>query len=187
MSIAEGALLWTPSPAFAARSQIARYLHWLNAERGLAFESYNELWQWSVREIEPFWDSLWRYFDIQADGAFERVLEGEGMQHARWFTGARVNYAEHLLRHEARAAPGETAIHHLTENRPLARMSWQELGRQVRGVATRLRALGIRPGDRVVSYLPNVPETTVAMLATMAVGAVWSSAAPEFGPLSGKP
>ena len=79
------------------------------------------------------------------------------------------------------AAPGETAIHHLTENRPLAQMSWQELGRQVRIVATRLRALGLRPGDRIVSYMPNVPETTVAMLASMAIGAVWSSAAPEFG------
>ncbi|WP_420465114.1 acetoacetate--CoA ligase [Panacagrimonas sp.] len=181
MSVAEGALLWTPSAEFAGRSQIARYLRWLRAERGLDFADYEALRAWSVDQPEAFWDSLWAYFEIMAEGRYERVLEGSTMQDARWFTGARVNYAEHLLRHEAQAAPDETAIHHLTENRPLSRMSWQELGRQVRIVAMRLRALGIRPGDRIVSYMPNVPETTVAMLASMAIGAVWSSAAPEFG------
>ena len=173
MSVAEGALLWTPSAEFAGRSQIARYLRWLRAERGLDFADYEALRAWSVDQPEAFWDSLWAYFEIMAEGRYERVLEGSTMQDARWFTGARVNYAEHLLRHEAQAAPDETAIHHLTENRPLSRMSWQELGRQVRIVAMRLRALGIRPGDRIVSYMPNVPETTVAMLASMAIGAVW--------------
>ncbi len=181
MAVMEGEWLWSPGPEYVARSQIARFMQWLQQHRGLHFEDYEALHRWSVDDIEAFWAALWDYFEIQSDCPPTRVLEAGGMFGAQWFSGTRVNYAEHLLRYEARAAEGETAIHHLTENRPLARMSWQELGRQVRILATRLRALGIAPGDRIVSYMPNVPETTVAMLASMAVGAVWSSAAPEFG------
>ena len=102
------------------------------------------------------------------------------MPGAKWFEGSRVNFAEHVLRAE-RTKPDSTAIQHLSELRPLARMSWQELGRQVRILAMQLRAMGIEPGDRVVSYMPNLPETVIAMLATASVGAIWSSAAPEFG------
>ena len=181
MSVTEGELLWTPGSAFAERSQVARFIDWLRTERGLSFADYEALRLWSVTEIEAFWGAVWAYFDVMSDTPPRQVLDRRVMPGAKWFQGARVNYAEHLLRYEAKAAPGETVIHHLTESRPLAQMSWQELGRQVRVLATRLRALGIKPGDRIVSYMPNVPETTVAMIATMAVGAVWSSAAPEFG------
>jgi acetoacetyl-CoA synthetase len=100
----------------------------------------------------------------------------------RWFEGARVNYVEHMLRHERTARPDEVAFHHLSETRALATMGWQELGRQVRILATQLRAMGVGPGDRVVSYMPNVPETAIAMMATGAIGAIWASAAIEFGP-----
>ncbi len=103
------------------------------------------------------------------------------MPGTRWFEGSRVNYAEHLLRHEAIAGEGQAALQACSETRPLAAMSWRELGRQVRILATQLRALGVAPGDRVAAYMPNVPETAVAMMATLAIGAVWSSAAPEFG------
>lgn len=180
-AIAEGELLWTPSPAFAGRSEVLKFIAWLRARRGLIFGDYEALRLWSVTEIEAFWGAVWDYFDVQSDTPYRQVLDRRVMPGAQWFEGARVNYAEHLLRHEAKAAANEVAIHHLTETRPLATMSWQELGRQVRIVATELRRLGIRPGDRIVSYLPNVPETTVAMIATIAVGAVWSSSAPEFG------
>jgi len=139
------------------------------------------LYCWLVEDIEGFWAAIWDYFEIRSDVRPTRILDASAMLGAQWFKGARVNYAEHLLRHEEQAAADETAIHHLTETRALDRMSWQELGRQVRVLATRLRAMGIRPGDRIVSYMPNVPETTVAMIASIAVGAVWSSAAPEFG------
>ena len=133
-----------------------------------------------MNEIEAFWGAVWDYFDVQSSTPYQAVLSERRMRGAKWFEGSRLNYAEHLLRHEAEA-PERIALHHLSELRPLARMSVAELGGQVRRLATALRELGIGPGDRVVSYLPNIAETAVAMMATMAVGAVWSSAAPEFG------
>jgi acetoacetyl-CoA synthetase len=181
MTVAEGQWLWSPQPEFAARAQVTLFMDWLRQHRGRECTDYAALYRWSVDDTEGFWRAIWDYFDIRSDTPPEKVLQVGEMFGAQWFAGTRVNYAEHVLRHEAVAAPGETAIHHQTENRPLARMSWQTLGKQVRQVATQLRALGIQPGDRVASYLPNVPETTVAMLASMAVGAVWSSTAPEFG------
>ncbi len=176
----EGELLWTPRPAFAEASNIARFQRWLRRERGLDLPDYDALWRWSVSEIEAFWGAVWDYFDVQSSTPYHAVLSERRMRGAKWFEGSRLNYAEHLLRHEAEA-PERIALHHLSELRPLARMSVAELGGQVRRLATALRELGIGPGDRVVSYLPNIAETAIAMMATMAVGAVWSSAAPEFG------
>lgn len=179
--VAEGQWLWSPRPEYAAQSNVARYQRWLADERGITTRDYDELWRWSVSDLDAFWRSIWDYFDVLHDGHAGRALDGPGMLGVHWFVGARVNYVEHMLRHEARAAAGETVFHHLSETRPLERMSWQELGRQVRILATQLRAMGVQPGDRVVSYMPNVPETAVAMMATAAIGAVWSSAAIEFG------
>lgn len=179
--VTEGQLLWTPPAEFSQRSGIARYLEWLRMAAGKDFADYEALWRWSVSDSAAFWKSIWTYFNVQHDGDYNSVIDGDGMLGVRWFAGARVNYAEHLLRHEADAAPGKPAFHHLTETRALATLGWQELGRQVRIVATQLRALGVGPGDRVVSYMPNVPETAVAMIAAVAIGAVWSSAAIEFG------
>jgi acetoacetyl-CoA synthetase len=179
--LAEGDWLWTPRPAFSQASQISHYMGWLARNRGKRFEDYAALWQWSVADIEDFWGSIWDYFDIISSTPYTRVLSGEGMQGVRWFEGSQVNYAEHLLRHEAQATPDEVVFRHRTECRPLDVMTWHELGRQVRILATQLRELGVAPGDRVVSYMPNVPETAVAMMAATAIGAVWSSAAPEFG------
>lgn len=178
----EGQLLWTPRPDFAAGSNVVRYMEWLRENRGIDVDNdYEQLRQWSVTEIEDFWASVWEYFDVKAAAPYRQVLDTRAMPGAKWFEGSRLNYAEHLLRYEAKAKPDETAFHHLSEIRPLARMDWAELGRQVRILATQLRKLGLKPGDRVVSYMPNVPETAVAMIATIAIGAVWSSAAPEFG------
>lgn len=179
--VQEGALLWTPRPEAVAASNLPHFLRWLREQRGVQLADYEALRQWSVTEIEAFWGAIWDYFEVRSDAPYRQVLDRRVMPGAKWFEGSRVNYAEHLLRYEERARPDEVAFHHLTENRPLAAMSWAELGRQVRIVATQLRRLGIAPGDRVVSYLPNVPETAIAMMATMAVGAIWSSAAPEFG------
>lgn len=179
--VQEGELLWTPGRNFVERSGIYRYMQWLKAERGLDFDDYHALWRWSVDELEAFWATIWDYFGVMSETPYARVLDSHAMPGAKWFEGSRVNYAEHVLRHEADAAPGEAVFHHLSEIRPLAQMSWQELGRQVRIFATQLRETGIGPGDRVVSYMPNIPETAVAMLAATAIGATWSSAAPEFG------
>lgn len=177
----EGKLLWTPGEAFARDSQMVAYMRWLKAERGLDFADYEALRRWSVERLEDFWTSLWDYFEIRSDAPFSRVLDTREMPGCKWFEGSRVNYAEHVLRAEVDAAAGKAAIHHGSESAPLRTMTWHELGRQVRVLATQLRALGIRPGDRVVSYMPNIPETVVAVLASTAVGAVWSSSAPEFG------
>jgi acetoacetyl-CoA synthetase len=177
----EGELLWTPDPAVAEASTVARFMRWLTAERGHQFASYDELWRWSVGDLDGFWSAVWEFFEVRSSRPYEQVVSSRAMPGAVWFAGSRVNYAEHLLRREGVAEPGETAIVHSSERRPLARMSWSELGGAVRVVATQLRALGVRPGDRVSAYMPNIPETVIAMLAVTAIGAVWSSAAPEFG------
>ncbi|HSW14986.1 MAG TPA: acetyl-coenzyme A synthetase N-terminal domain-containing protein, partial [Solimonas sp.] len=156
--IQEGELLWSPRPEFAQNSGIAGYLRWLAQERGLKLADYDALWRWSVDETEAFWASVWDYFGVISTTPYTRVLDRREMPGNRWFEGSQVNYAEHLLRHEERLA-SQPVFHHLSETRPLAQMSWGELGRQVRILATQLRALGIGPGDRVVSYMPNVPET----------------------------
>jgi len=180
-SVVEGELLWTPSSKIVAEAQVTRFEKWLERERQLHFSDYEAMWRWSVSELETFWGAIWDYFEVISDSAIQTVLSSRAMPGALWFEGARVNYAEHVLRHEANAAPDEVAFYHMTEIRPLDTLSWVELGAKVRALATWLRAIGIAPGDRVVSYMPNVPETAVAMLAVTAIGAVWSAASPEFG------
>lgn len=179
--VREGDLLWTPGEAFAQRSRMVDYMRWLASERGLRFDDYEPLRRWSVERLEDFWRSIWDYFSIRSSTPPTQVLDTRTMPGCRWFEGSQVNYAEHVLRAEKDAAPDKVALYHASERAALATMTWHELGRQVRILATRLRALGLKPGDCVVSYLPNIPETVVAVLATAAVGAIWSSSAPEFG------
>jgi acetoacetyl-CoA synthetase len=145
---------------------------------GRSFADYQELWQWSVDELEDFWACVWDYCGVRASRPYERVLASDQMPGARWFAGAELNYAEHML--SGRDA-GELAVLHTSELRPLATMTWGELRDQVARVAGGLRALGVGRGDRVVAYMPNIPETLIAFLAASSLGAVWSSAAPEFG------
>ena len=174
----QGDLLWTPSAERLAQAHLTHYLQWLGA-RGRHFDSYTALWQWSIDEQDAFWGSLWEYFDVRASRPYERVLGSRTMPGAEWFPGARLNYAEHALRHERE---GAVALMYLSERRSLMELSWTELGGQVRRLATRMRALGITPGDRVIAYLPNSPEAVVAMLATVSIGAIWASCGPDFGP-----
>ena len=177
----EGELLWTPDPAKVATTQIVRFMQFLAETRGRALGSYEDLWRWSVEDLESFWSAVWEFYNVHSIAPYECVLADRTMPGAVWFPGSRVNYAEHMLRHERDAAPHEAVFVHSSELRALAQMTWHELGAAVRALATRLRELGIAPGDRVVAYMPNIPETAIAMLATTAIGAVWSSAAPEFG------
>jgi acetoacetyl-CoA synthetase len=179
-SVAEGELLWTPPAAFVEGSHLARFAASLVERRGLRFADYAAMWQWSVDEPAVFWEAIYEYFGIVSSTRYESVIAG-AMPRARWFTGARVNFAEHLLRHEREAAPDAIAIVSAAEGRETRSITWHELGAQVRALATRLRALGVGPGDRVAAYLPNITETVVAMIAVTAIGAIWSSAAPEFG------
>lgn len=179
--ITEGQLLWTPTPERVAASDMAGFMAWLEAGHRAQADDYDTLWRWSIECPEDFWAALWEFYGVRASRPYDRIMDvpDKDMVGTRWFPGAHLNYAEHILR--ANADRTATAIHHLTETRALASLSYGELFRQVRIVAQRLRALGVKPGDRVASYLPNLAETVVAMLATVAVGAVWAAAAPEFG------
>ena len=139
------------------------------------------LWSWSVEDVEGFWASIWDFFEVQADGGYDRVLGSREMPGAEWFAGARLNYAEHVFAGKEDAEP---AILHASELRELDQLSWGELRAQVAAVAAGLHELGVERGDRVVAYVPNIPEAIVAFLASASIGAVWSSCSPDFGPAS---
>jgi acetoacetyl-CoA synthetase len=175
--VAEGTLLWTPSPQRVAASKLTAFMAWLG-QRGHRFHSYDDLWQWSVTDLESFWQAIWDYSEIDASAAPERVLGSRAMPGAQWFPGARLNYAQHVLRREV---PGQVALLSASETTPLHGTDWADLAGQVRILATRLRAMGVVPGDRVASYLPNIPQTVIAMLATTSIGAIWTSVSPDFG------
>jgi acetoacetyl-CoA synthetase len=167
-------LLWEPTPEQVASSRLTHYTRWL--DRG--FRDYRGLWEWSVTDLEGFWSSLWEYFDVQASRPYERVLSSRAMPGSHWFPGAELSYAEHVFRGRDDAA---TAIVHASELRPQAELTWGELRARTASLQAGLRRLGVGRGDRVVAYMPNIPETTAAFLACSSLGAVWSSAAPEFG------
>jgi acetoacetyl-CoA synthetase len=173
--------LWEPSAELVENARLTEFMRWLESERGLRFEDYDALWRWSVDELEAFWDAIWDFFGVQADGERGAVLGSREMPGAEWFPGTRLNYAEHVF---AGKDPTETAILHASELRELGELSWGELRGQVAAVAAGLRDLGVERGDRVVAYLPNIPEAIVAFLATASIGAVWSSCSPDFGPAS---
>jgi len=171
-------LLWTPSQALQDSSNIRAYMRWLETTRGLRFATYDELWRWSVADLEAFWESLWEYFQIRSVTPYTRVLSSHTMPGARWFEGATLNYVEHVFR---RATPDHPAALFQSERQPLMPISWADLERQVASVAAALRGLGVGPGDRVVGYVPNIPQALVAFLAAASLGAVWSSCSPDFG------
>jgi acetoacetyl-CoA synthetase len=171
--------LWRPSAADLETAEMTRFMRWAGERHGRRFAGYDELWHWSVREIEEFWGDIWEFCGVRASRPYERVLGSRAMPGARWFQGAELNYAENLLR--ADRDPDAVAVVHCSELRELAEITWGELSAQVAAAAGGLRSLGVERGDRVVAYMPNIPETLIAFLATASIGAIWSSAAPEFG------
>ncbi|HWG16026.1 MAG TPA: acetoacetate--CoA ligase [Streptosporangiaceae bacterium] len=177
VSVREGDLLWTPSPDQRARANITHFTSWLATKRQLDFGSYDALWQWSVTDLDGFWQAVWDYCGIEASTPPAAVLGQRTMPGADWFPGARLNYAEHILRRDH----GGDALLFAGETVPLQSLTWATLTTQVRTLATHLRALGVQPGDRVAAYLPNVPHTVIAMLATASIGAIWTSCSPDFG------
>ncbi|WP_341578644.1 acetoacetate--CoA ligase [Microbacterium schleiferi] len=170
-------VLYRPSTAARDGSVIAEYLRWLAAERGLRFDDVQSLHAWSVDELEAFWQSVWDFFGVRASAPARSVLSGGPMPDVSWFEGAELNYAEHCLRHDVDAL----AIFATSQTREDVSLSFGDLAEQVRRVRAGLHRLGVGPGDRVVAYLPNIPETVVAFLATASLGAIWASCAPEFG------
>ena len=162
--------------------QIRRYQNWLATHRGLNFESYDALWQWSVDDLEGYWQSIWDYFELQSPTPHQQVLERNVMSGAKWFDGAQLNYAAQVLRHVGPAqAAGMPAILSRNERGQDQEMSWPQLQQQVAAMATYLREQGVQSGDRVVAYLPNIPVTMVVFLATVSIGAIWSVCAPDMG------
>ncbi len=171
--------LWTPTSEWCERAEMTRFMRWAGERRGHPFADYAELWRSSVEEVEEFWAGIWEFCGVRASRPYERVLDSRKMPGARWFAGAELNYAENLLLRDR--DPGEVAVLHTSELRELDTLTWGELSAQVAAAAGGLRVLGVRRGDRVVAYMPNIPETLIAFLAVASIGAIWSSAAPEFG------
>ncbi|MBH1937006.1 acetoacetate--CoA ligase [Streptomyces sp. AV19] len=181
--------LWRPDADRVARAQVTRF-HARAAERygapapvpGDPVASYAALHRWSVAEPERFWQAVAEWCDVRFSTPYTRVLADRSMPGATWFPGATLNYAEHALRAaEDPARAGEPALLHTDETHEPRPVTWAELRARVGSLAAALRRLGVRPGDRVSGYLPNIPEAVVALLATAAVGGVWTSCAPDFG------
>ena len=178
----EGRVMWTPPADLRETTEIGRFMAWLASNRGLDFASYDELWKWSVADLEGFWGAVAEFFEIPFRAPYERVLADRSMPGARWFEGAELNYAEHLVgRDEDRDA---IAVIARSQTRPPVELTFGELRDQVARARAGLQRLGVERGDRVAAYLPNIPETLVAFIATASLGAIWSSCAPEFGPRS---
>ncbi len=172
-------LLWTPSDERVADTTLAAYERWLHDSRGLTFGSYEDMWRWSVAEIDEFWRTIVEYFEVRFGAGGETVLDDGRMPGTQWFPGTTVSYPEHIFRGRD---DDEVAILHTSETRPeLGSWTWGELRQQTARVAAGLQALGVGEGDRVCAYMPNIPETIACLLACASLGAIWSSAAPEFG------
>jgi acetoacetyl-CoA synthetase len=174
-----GDVLWTPPADVRQTTEIGRYLNWLRDERGRDLADYDELWRWSVGDLEGFWGSIWDFFGVRAHAPYERVLGARAMPGAEWFPGARLNYAEHALGTDEDA--DRVAVVARSQTRDPIELTFGELRDRVARARAGLQRLGVEPGDRVVAYLPNIPETLVAFLATASLGAVWATCAPEFG------
>ncbi len=175
--VVEGTVLYRPSEERVRTSRMSEYMDWLAEEGGLAFESYADLWRWSVTEVGDFWCTIWDYFEIHAYERPRGALADARMPGAVWFPGATLNYAEHALR---RRGP-EIAVIALDESGGRAELSWDELRDRVSAAQRGLRRLGVGRGDRVAAFLPNGVEALVCFLATASLGAIWSSCSPEFG------
>ncbi|MBP8229486.1 MAG: acetoacetate--CoA ligase [Xylophilus sp.] len=169
-----------PKPAYVP--QIRLYQDWLRDTRGLAFDSYDALWQWSVTDLDAFWQSVWDYFELQSPTPHTAVLAKNTMPGAEWFPGAQTNYARQALRHvDAAHAAGQMAIISRNEKGNHRELPWPALRQQVASLALHLLAQGVQRGDRVAAYLPNIPEAMVGFMACSSIGAVWSICAPDMG------
>ncbi|PAV30502.1 acetoacetate--CoA ligase [Virgibacillus profundi] len=176
--IKEGTLLWEPNESWKQQSNIYDYMNWLKVHKNKELEDYHSLWEWSVNDIESFWESQWEYFDIQSDHPYKTILTSHQMPGAKWFPGATINYTEHIFRNRQMDKP---AVIYKSESRSTAEVTWKQLYENTAALQQTLKDLGVQKGDRVVAYVANIYESIVAFLATASLGAVWSSASPDFG------
>jgi acetoacetyl-CoA synthetase len=175
-------VLWTPPADVWETTEIGRYVTWLERERGRSFATYEELQRWTVDDLPGFWASIWDFGGVKARAPYSEVLASDAMPGARWFPGARLNFAEHLIGDDADT--GQVAVVAYSQTRDRMELSFGELREQIARAGAGLRRLGVKPGERVVAYMPNIPETLVAFAACASIGAVWASCAPELGPRS---
>ncbi len=171
-------VIWRPSAQRVARARITDFTRWLEQHKGLQFPDYAALWQWSVDEPEACWAALVEYLDIPLQGERTPVLAERRMPGARWFPNTRTNYVSQIFKHASDARP---ALVFRNEAGARDEVSWARMERDVAALAQWLREQGVQPGDRVVAYLPNIPQAVVAFLAVASVGAVWSLCSPEMG------
>jgi acetoacetyl-CoA synthetase len=181
-AVRRGDVVWSPPADVLDRTRVGAFLGWVEAHRGLRMTTHEELWRWSVEDLEGFWSAVWEFFGVHAHAPYDAVLAEPTMPGARWFPGALLNYAEHAL--GAASAPDEVAIVARSQTRPDLELTFGELRARVARLREVLVDLGVRRGDRVAGYLPNVPEAVVAFLAAASLGAVWASCACELGPRS---
>lgn len=172
-------ILWAPSPERAAASEMARFRRWLAAERGLDFADYAALWEWSTTDLRAFWGALRDFFDLRFSARETTVLGRETMPGAEWFPGARLNYADQIWRHVAEGRERPALIWRAETGEGV--LTFGELADRAAALAANLRHLGVQPGDRVAAILPNRPESQIAFLATVSIGATWSLCSPDMG------
>ena len=175
----QGDLLWQPSPQVIEEANLTRFMRWLAVERNLNFASYADLWHWSVTDLDAFWQAIWDFCGVKASRRGAVALADARMPGAVWFPQARLNYAENIfaqMNDEERPA-----LLYEAEDGPLVEMSWRAIYRDTAVLQQKFKQLGIGKGDRVVAYLPNIPEAIIACLAAVSLGAIWSSASPDFG------
>jgi len=171
-------MLWKPSQERVKNSNIYRFMCFINERHEKDFSDYEGLYQWSIDNIPDFWQSMWDFARTKASRTYDQVIDDlSKMPGAKWFSGARLNFAENLLRYR----DDPVALVFRGEDQKEAKMTYAELYDEVARVAEALRAIGVRPGDRVAGFMPNMPQTAVAMLAATSLGAVWSSCSPDFG------
>ncbi|HEY9251115.1 MAG TPA: acetoacetate--CoA ligase [Nocardioides sp.] len=180
--IEQGDIVWTPPADVLSTSRVGEFLAWLARERDLEMTTHEELWRWSVTDLDGFWSAVWEFFEVRAHAPYDTVLASREMPGARWFPGALLNYAEHALGTDEDL--DRVAVLGRSQTRDDVELTFGDLRDQVARARAALEKLGVRRGDRVAGYLPNIPEALVAYLATASLGATWASCASEFGPRS---
>jgi acetoacetyl-CoA synthetase len=175
-----GEIVWEPAADAMASSRIGSFLSWLATERGLVFDRYQDLWRWSIDDLDGFWGAFAAWADVRWRTPPSAVLADRSMPGAVWFPDGTLNWAEQALAPAAELRDGVAVIAR-SQTRAESTLTWSELADAVARCRAGLRRLGVGPGDRVCAYAPNIPETLIAFAATASLGAVWSSCAPEFG------
>jgi acetoacetyl-CoA synthetase len=172
---------WCPSPERIARARLTAFTDWLASKRGLQFPHYESLWRWSTDQPQEFWAAAWEFIGLRASRPWTQVMSADPMPHTRWFVDAELNFVDQVFAH--RGLVGAALIYD-SEAKGKGEVTWPQLERQVAALAATLVRMGVGPGDRVVAYLPNVPEAVIGFLATASLGAIWSISAPDLGPIS---